>query len=329
VIRISIILVLTLTLLGGAARGETFKLTTGETITGEVLTSGANDQGIQVKVGEGKYERVPWSSFSQEDLKKFAQNPKLEPFVEPLIEITAEERIKKTEVQIKEPQRLERPAGHSLFAALAGSGPGLLILLLLYAANLYAAYEIALFRAQSVPMVCGVSAVLPIVGPIVFLSMATQMRTAEEPIEAPAEAPLEPGAAPGNDAIPAAAAAPDATNPMQGAAPHPAGLKLAHSEPAAAAPASTPATIYQRGQFTFNRRFFETKFPNFFGMVRKDADKNLELVIKSVRGEYAGQRISRIAANDLHLEMHVGSASQEVLIPFQEIQQIQVRQKPA
>ena len=56
-------------------------------------------------------------------------------------------------------------------------------------------------------------------------------------------------------------------NPMHadGAA-HPTTLKLAH-EDKAPGPAIPPTVTYQRGQFTFNRRFFETKFPGFFGVV--------------------------------------------------------------
>ena len=112
---------------------------------------------------------------------------------------------------------------------------------------------------------------------------------------------------------------------------HPTGLKLAKSETTVAqGKAALPETItYQRGQFTFNRRFFETKFPGFFGVVRRDAERDMLLVIKTTRGEYAGQRISRIAANDLHLEIQRGSASEEVLIPFQEIQQIRHKHKDA
>ena len=109
---------------------------------------------------------------------------------------------------------------------------------------------------------------------------------------------------------------------------HPAGLKLAHSE--TEAKSTLPKTItYQRGQFTFNRRFFETKFPAFFGVVRRDAEKDLVLVIKSSRGEYAGQRISRIAANDLHLQVQRGHATEEVLVPFTEIQEIRLKHKDA
>src|SRR5260370_24480859 len=90
-------------LLAGQLRADTFKLANGETLTGEVLPTSANDQGVQVKIGEGQYQRVPWASFSQEDLRNFVKNQRMEPFVEPFIEITQEEKIKKTEVKIKEP----------------------------------------------------------------------------------------------------------------------------------------------------------------------------------------------------------------------------------
>jgi hypothetical protein len=296
---------------------DTFKLSTGETLTGEVLPTSANDAGVQVKVGEGKYEKVAWASFAQEDLKKFAQNKKMEPLVEPFIEISQEEKLKKTEVNIKQPPRLERPARQSLIGALCSSGLGLLIILILYAANIYAGFEIALFRGQSKPLVCGIAAILPVIGPIIFLSMPVKLPPAAQSWEAPPEP------------APEAAAAAEVVNPMQGTVEHPGGLKLAHAEEAPATPALPAATTFQRGQFTFNRRFFETKFPGFFGVVRRDADKDMVLAIKSTRGQYVGDRISRIAANDLHLQVHRGNASEEVMIPFQEIQEIQLKHKDA
>ena len=304
-------------LLPGTASADTFKLSTGETLNGEVLAPSATDAGVQVKVGEGKYEKVPWASFSQEDLKKFAQIKKMEPFVEPFIEISQEEKIKKTEVNIKQPPRLERPPQQSLVGALCSSGLGLLIVLILYAANIYAGYEVSIFRGQSAPLVCGVAAILPVLGPIIFLAMPVKLPPVTQAWEAPPEqAPEAPAA--------------DVVNPMQGTATEqPGGLKLAHTEPEPAAPALPPATTFQRGQFTFNRRFFETKFPGFFGVVRRDADKDMVLAIKSNRGTYVGDRISRIAANDLHLQVHRGNASEEVMIPFQEIQEIQLKHKDA
>jgi len=310
-------------LLGAVARGENFKLNNGETLTGELLASSANDAGVQVKIGEGEYKRVPWASFSQEDLRNFAQNKKMEPFVEPFIEITQEEKLKKTEVpNFKQPQRLERVAKQSLFGAFFGSGLGVLILVLLYAGNLYAAYEIAIFRAQPVPLVCGVAAVLPLAGPIIFLSMPTRMQAGE--------ATWQTSSQPAPETI-ATAAAGEVINPMQGdaSAAETGGLKLAHTEPEKAAAALPASTTFQRGQFTFNRRFFETKFPGFFGVVRRDADRDMVLFIKTSRGKFAGQRITRIAANDLHLEAHKGQASEEVMIPFVEIQEIQLKHKDA
>ena len=303
-------------LLAGVARADSFQLNNGETLTGEVLASSANDDGVQVKIGEGEYKRVPWARFSQTDLKKLAQNKKLEPLVEPFIEITREEKAKKTEApNFKQPPRLDRAAQHSLFGAFFGSGLGVLIVLLLYGANVYAAYEIAIFRALSVPLVCGVAAVLPVAGPIIFLFLATRVQLAAPTWETAPEA--------------AAGAAAEAVNPMQGDVPHLGGLKLSHSEPAQAAPGVADTTTFQRGQFTFNRRFFETKFPGFFGVIRRDADKDMVLFVRSARGQFVGQRISRIAANDLHLEVHKGHASEEVMIPFTEIQEIQLRPKEA
>jgi hypothetical protein len=315
-------------LLAEAAFAETFNLANGETLTGELLAGSETDAGAQIKVGDGKYERVPWANFSQEDLKKFAKVQKMAPLVEPFIEITQEEKVKKTEVNIKQPPRLERPAAQSLLGALFSSGLGSLVLLLIYAANIYAGYEVSIFRARPTALVCGVSAVLPLIGPIIFLSLPTKIAPVEETWEtAPAAA--------------AATAAADAVNPMAAdGAQHPTGLKLAGPGPAEAEKAGQveggegkaalpPTTTYQRGQFTFNRRFFETKFAGFFGVIRRDADRDMVLIIKSSRGEYIGQRISRIAANDLHLQVQRGHASEEVMIPFVEIQEIRLKHKDA
>ena len=317
---------LVLGLLTSPLRADVFKLANGETLNGEILPTTANEQGVQIKVGEGDYQRVPWTSFSQDDLRNLVKNQRMEPFVEPFIEITQAEKIKKTEVNIKEPPRLERPNRQSLLGALASSTLGILVLLVLYGATIYAGYEVALFRAQPPALVCGLSAI-PLAGvlsPIIFLSMPTRISKSAAEIreeEAAAQSAAE--------ALPPQVPQPEDVNPMQGAAPHPGGLKLAQTE-AGHEKAKIPDPVtYQRGQFTFNRRFIETKFPGFFSVVRREADRDMVLAIKTTRGEYSGQRISRIAANDMHLEIQRGGAVEEVLIPFQEIQQITLRHKEA
>jgi hypothetical protein len=225
-------------------------------------------------------------------------------------------------VNLKPPPHLERPAPQSLLGALFSSGLGLFVVLVLHAANVYAGYEVSIFRARPAALVCGVSAVLPIIGPILFLCLPVKTAGPQEVYASPPESTHE-------------AAAAEAVNPMKASgAAHPTSLRLApttETEHAArtAKPAKPEATIYQRGQFTFNRRFFETKFPGFFGVVRRDADKDKVLIIKAARGEYVGERISRIAANDLHLQVERGEASEEVMIPFSEIQEIRLTQKDA
>jgi hypothetical protein len=319
-----------LALLIGSARADTFKLVNGDTVTGELLVGSANDQGVQVKVGEGDYNRVPWANFSQDDLKKFRQNKKLELLVEPFIEITQEDKKAKSDSgPLKPPPRIERPPHQSLIGAMFGSDLGLFIVLLLYAANIYSAYEVAIFRAQPPAMVCGLAAILPIAAQIIFLSMATRMQPGAETWDTGAEGAAAAGAGAPAPGTPAPVATDDAVNPMQaeGAA-HPTGLKL-HTE---AAPEPTAAAlpapvVFQRGQFTFNRRFIETKFAGFFGVVKRDADKDMVLLVKSARGQYTAERISRIAANDMHLQVRRGHATEEVMVPFQEVQEIRLQHK--
>ena len=79
----------------------------------------------------------------------------------------------------------------------------------------------------------------------------------------------------------------------------------------------------------FNRRFFETKFSGFFSIIRREAEKDLVLVVKTMRGQFEVKRVTRIAANDIHFEVAKGSATSEVMVPFAEIQEIQLKHKDA
>jgi hypothetical protein len=163
-------------------------------------------------------------------------------------------------------------------------------------------------------VVCGVSAVAPLIGPIVFLSLPTNIKP-EEPAEAAVAA------------HPPAADAPETVNPMQSeAAEHPAGLKL-HAESHEEKPKIPQPVVFQRGQFTFNRRFIETKFSGFFGAIRREAERDMVLLFKTTRGQYTAHRISRVAANDLHIEVHHGAATEEVLVTLADIQEIRLQHK--
>ena len=151
----------------------TFDLTDGSKVEGEIIL--ARPDGLQIRMDGNKYEKLEWSKFSQATLSELRKDNKLAPYVEPYIEVSLDEKIKKTEVAIKEVPRLDRPAKKSFFGAMFSSSVGIVCMLLIYAANIYAGYEIATIRAHSPAMVCGISAVAPIIGPVVFLCLPTKM----------------------------------------------------------------------------------------------------------------------------------------------------------
>jgi hypothetical protein len=291
-----------------AARADTFQLTDGSSLTGDIVTF--NDNGITFRMADDSYTNVMWTKFSQDALKQLEKRPKIKPLVEAFIEIPASERPHKPEPRIRDVTRLELPPNQSLIGALFSSSVGLFVLFVIYAANLFAGYEIAAVRAQPIALVMGVAAVLPILGPIIFLSLPMRMAAAPVTAEAPAE--VQAFTVPGQSDP--AVAAPGGVHLAESS-----WQKAGHPEP----------QIFQRGQFTFNRRFLETKFSNFFGMTRREADRDMVLIVKAASGTFVVQRISRIAANDAHFEVVQGATRREIMIPFADIQEIQLKHKDA
>jgi len=304
-------------LIAGAA--QSYALADGTTVSGDIVSFTEN--GIIFRTGEDKYtDRLPWIKFSQAGLKQLAQNPKIEPYVAPFIEAPPPSP-KSAEVNIGQVSRLERPAPGSLFGALFSSSVGLVAMLVIYAANLLAGYEVALYRAKPVSLVMSVAAVLPVLGPIIFLSMIPP-RAQAAPVE---EAPLDTGAPP-------AAVEPHRFT-VPGTAPSAEEIHITASSwqatPAAPEPERPQPQVFQRGMFMFNRRFFETKFPGFFAIVRQGADKEKVLMVKTLRQWIVVERISRITANDVHFESEQGGTRHEIMVPFAEIQEVQLKPKEA
>lgn len=303
------------------ANAETYNLTDGTSLSGDIISF--NDDGVIFRTGDDKYtDRIVWTKFSQDALKLLAKNPKIRPYAEPFIE-TPPPPPPQLQVRVHAVSRLELPPKQSVIGALCSSFIGIILLLLVYAANIYAGFEIAIFRARPIGMVTGIAAVLPIIGPIIFLSMPTKVEggATQEDMQMETGAPAGATAAPHAAPI-AGQAAPTAEGDVA-----PATSETVHLAQAAV---SLPETqVFQRGQFTFNRRFFETKFSGFFGMMRHGANKDMVLVIKTPRAQHIAERISRIAANDAHFEVVVGAARQEVMVPFGEIQEIRLKHKDA
>ncbi len=279
----------------------TLEFENGGQVSGRLVSF--KDQHIQValegSVDNPVYTNVPWAKLSQKTLRElsthrdrqaqFFANVFLDPEVQPVS--TKADRNQRLVM----PPRLDRPQGGSLFA----SPIMIALLLLVYAANIYAGFEIGIFRQRPPMMVAAVSAILPLVGPALFLAMPTHRQKAyEAPVEqAPVveEAPMVEEAAPVED------------QPAQPVLPKP--------------------VVYARGQTTFNRRFFETKFAGFMKVVPGEAEKDKVIHIKSARGEYTGQRLSKVEPNEVFLQIRKGVATEDVMIPFSEIYEVTVKHK--
>lgn len=304
-----------------AAGADSFSMADGTTVSGDVVSF--NDNGVIIRMEGDKYtDRLPWIKFSTDGLKQLARNPKIDPFVEPFIAPPPVGRAPKPEVKIQDVTRLDRLASASLFGGLFSSGVGLLALLLIYAANIYAGYEIALFRARPLALVMGAAAVLPVLGPAIFLSLpGLRVTAAERAEETSAETPAE-GAPAANE--PHRFLVPGVEKPEEE-------IHIATGSWEAGAPPAPPeqqaTEIFQRGQFMFNRRFFETKFSGFFGIVRREADKDKVLQVKTPHALFVAERITRIAANEVHFEVLRGDSRQEMMVPFAEIQEVQLKHK--
>lgn len=307
-------------LLVGSLQALTIQLNNGQTATGEPVSP--SEKGVLFRQDDGSYsDRVTWDKFSQDDLKKLAAaNPKIAAYAAPFIEPPAAPVVEDSKAVAKEKapivikndySRLDRPAAQSLFKSLFSTGVTVFALLLIYAANIFAGYEVAIFRAQSPGLVCGISAALPFLGPIIFLCMPTQVEDKTEIVQEPMheKEAYHVGEPPAESA--------DETH---------GGVASLQAQEAAALP---PTQNFARGQFTFNRRFFETKFPGFFSMIRREADRDMELHFTTARGLFNAHRITRITADEIHLQIQDGHASHETVVPFAEIQAVVLKHKDA
>ena len=297
------LLSLWLVLTASVFAAETLSLTDGTTVAGEIVKF--DDNGMMMHTTTDAYTTIPWAKFSQEAFKQLSANPKIKPLVEPFIEPTAADRPPKPEIKaptvtriIKSPAELHP----SIFGGLVGSSLGWFILLVIYAANLYAAFEIAVVRGKPIGAAMAISAVLPVIGPVFFLAQPMKAPTTEEELAAEG-APAAP--APGSPAeeIQIASASWSGGSPEE----------------------KTPQPqVFARGKFTFNKRFIETKFAGYLGEAKGDA-KTFSMEIKTLKETFAVERIMQVGATEAILETPNG----QVTVPFADIQEVKLNPKPA
>ena len=313
-------------MLQGANAGA-YTLADGTSISGDPINY--NDAGVLLKTGEDSYlPRIPWGKFTDEALRqllneaKKAKNTHDQAILEPMVpDEPASEKAKFRQIAVKPVEMPVRPGGPLGVLAILGSPLGWLLLLVLYGGNLFAACEIAIYRNRPLPTVCGLAAI-PLIG------VATSLYFLSLPEQAPAEDLSSPSGA-------AAAPGSNAPVPMPPAS-TPAGREMAAApaeeepEPAlfmSSQPKLPEPLVFRRGDFLFNRRFFETKLTGFFRVVLSAADKDMLIHIKSDRGDFVGKRISRITPSELYLEVFKEDATAEEMIPFVEILEVQIRHK--
>jgi hypothetical protein len=284
-----------------AAEPVTLTMTDGLSLSGDIVKF--DDNGVLLRATGDIYTNLSWGRFSQATLKQLTSNPKLKPLVEPFIEPDQSQRPAKAEIQVNPVKRMEMPAP-SLFGGLVHSGLGLFILLAIYLANLYAGYEVAIVRARPPFQVIGLAAVLPIIGPIIFLSMATKIeKPTEEPVNVSGQTPA---------GITAAAKAQEE-------------IKIVEASWKQDEKKKVEPQIFARGKFTFNKRFVETKFAAYIGQPVGDALK-FTMSIKTSQGELTVERIAQVGATDAILET---TERGQVTVPFPDIQEIKLTPKAA
>ena len=205
------------------------------------------------------------------------------------------------------------PENPSIIGGLFHSSLGLFLLFAIYVANLYAAYEVALVRGKPLAAVLGLSAVLPIVGPVIFLSQ--KMGPAASEAESAEAMPPDGGPAPGSPGASTAAAGAAAPDDIQ--------IVSASWQPSQEEKKLHPQ-VFAHGELTLNKRFIETKFANYLGEPKGDA-MNYTLELKSMKETFLVESIKQVTQTEMILE----TAHGQVTVPFSDIMEIKLNPKPA
>lgn len=292
-----------------AIAADNYELLDGKVISGAPISF--TKDGVAFREASGDQgTRIGYTNLTQQALQELSKNPKGKRFIEPFLEAPLEASALKgrTAFELKPHEMLDRPDRSGGLGKLASSGVGWLFILLLFAANLYSAYEVGIFRNYSPYMVMGIAFVLPVATQAVFLCLPTYVPKVEDEVVDATAAHVPSFSAPGSNQAAAAAATTAAAQAAGGA--EPAGLPR-----------------YKRGEFTFNKRFFETKLSGFFGVRPSDAEKGLVFNVRSNRGALLCNKVVRVTPAEATLQVVRGGTIEEVGLPFTEILEIEIQQR--
>lgn len=260
-----------------------YKLIDGTALSGEIIT--ADKDAFVLRLDGGGYSsRIDWGKLTDESLLAMSKHPKAARFVEPYVTLpTAEEvRRERKPLKVTEPQRVTNPkVSKGAFAALMTPG-GLFFLGLMYLANIFFGFEVARFRWRPPALVCGLSAVLPIVGPLIFLAMPKW--TPPEEVNATQEAMAA-------TTLAVADSGPSLVQQM--------GLRAG----GAAHGSEELPRSFKKGEFNFNRRFFETQFSMFLASAKPEEAAGLVMDFTTSSGHLVANKINRMNASEVIVQV--------------------------
>ena len=291
-----------------------YKLIDGTALSGELIT--ADKDAFVLKLDGGGYStRTDWGKLSDESLLAMSRIPKAARFVEPYVTLPSPEDVRRERpaLSITEPQRVPKPRSETAapgrperksarpLTAILTPG-GLFFIGAMYLANIFFGFEVARFKWRPPVLVCGVSAVAPIIGPLIFLSMPKW--SPPEEINATAEA-LE------ATSLSVADSGPSLVQQM--------GLRTGGAAPA---PTEDFPKSFRKGDFTFNRRFIETQFAMFLPAAAAQESAGLVIDVTSTSGHIVANRINRLNASEAILQVVGGD---EAPVEYAAIQEITIR----
>jgi hypothetical protein len=272
--------------------GAEYKLNDGSVLSGELIS--ADKESFVLRLDGGGYSpKTDWGKLSDESLLAMSKQPKAAKFVEPYVSLpTAEEvRRERKPFKVAEAQRVPHPqVPKGAFAAIMTPG-GLFFLGLMYLANIFFGFEVARFRWRSPVLVCGLSAVLPIIGPLIFLAM---------PKWAPPEEVNATAVAMDATTLTVADSGPSLVQQM--------GLRAGGAGGSGRGGEELPRT-FRKGEFTFNRRFFETQFEQFLPSASPEAAAGLAMDITTTAGHVVATKINRMNATEVIVQVAGGDES--------------------
>ena len=218
-----------------------------------------------------------------------------------------------------------RPPANGMSAEVVFNPAGMFLVLLIMGLSGYAGYEIARFKGRPVKLVCVLSAVLPVLGPVFFLAMPPQQASgaaqfASSDVTGATELP---GATP----LPAVRSLKYEDDPDSPYANLAAGAVeetryLDESAPGTASvPVAKSLEHYHSSEYEFTPAFFSEYFAQFVG---EAAETTEALILRTNANEYSVRYISAVDATGLQFIFAAQGQWVEEFLAYADITEVEV-----